>query len=139
MLFTLKAPIAYLPLSALAKRSRVCVSGIIESYSLKNLALFNKAMAREDGTQLSHVVLGQFSIQRSEADLKQLGRFFLVTPGVGQSAVQVCQLLLAQKVFEGSQWAAGGGVTRGLAGLRRDCAGRVRGLRRSEARFRKAE
>src|SRR5439155_10850081 len=71
MLFTLKAPIAYLPLSALEKRSLVCVSGIIDFCQ----------------NRLSFVVLGQFSIQRGETDLKQFGRFFLVTAGVGQSAV----------------------------------------------------
>src|SRR5882672_5559656 len=128
MLFTLKAPSAYLPFRALAKRSVVCVSGIVScsfwgrdpgqgrqqgpilgSDGEKETKNLSEQIAAKRPSLSTCRITGQLAVKRGEADAQQFGGFLLVAAGVGQCPVEVVQFLFAQEILQRFQRHAAGG------------------------------
>src|ERR1051325_7274744 len=129
MLFTLKAPSAYLPLRALAKSSRVCVSGIVVSRLMRpaGCGRARRYYARRAGTETKIPApvawrrkregddeesdsvgrFGKFAIERRKADAEEFGGFLFVAAGLRERTVQVDEFLLPDEVLQRLQRAGG--------------------------------
>jgi len=82
--------------------------------------------------------IGQFPVERGQADTEQFRRLLLVAAGLGQDAIDVGQFLLAKKILQRPKARRRGGASGGL-GLHHGGAGeRIDGFVGREAFRRRA-